>query len=38
LAENADVQTRGLDDAAELLQSLPDPVIGCDALSRRLLG
>jgi PAS domain S-box-containing protein len=31
LAENADVQTRGLDDAAELLQSLPDPVIGCDA-------
>ena len=25
------MQTRGLDDAVELLQSLPDPVIGCDA-------
>ena len=25
------MQTRGLDDAAELLRSLPDPVMGCDA-------
>jgi two-component system cell cycle sensor histidine kinase/response regulator CckA len=31
LAENANVQTQGPEDAAELLQSLPDPVIGCDA-------
>jgi PAS domain S-box-containing protein len=30
LAENANVRTRGLDVAAELLASLPDPVIGCD--------
>jgi hypothetical protein len=29
LAENANVRTRGI-DAAELLESLPDPVTGCD--------
>jgi hypothetical protein len=30
LAENANVRTRGIDVAAELLESVPDPVIGCD--------
>jgi len=31
LAQNANVQARDPDLAAELLESLPDPVIGCDA-------
>jgi two-component system, LuxR family, sensor kinase FixL len=31
LAQNANVQARGPDVPAQLLQSLPDPVIGCDA-------
>jgi PAS domain S-box-containing protein len=30
LAENANVQARGIELAVELLDSLPDPVIGCD--------
>jgi PAS domain S-box-containing protein len=30
LAENANVQAPGIELAAELLDSLPDPVIGCD--------
>jgi PAS domain S-box-containing protein len=30
LAENGNVRTRGIDVAADLLNSLPDPVIGCD--------
>jgi PAS domain S-box-containing protein len=30
LAENANVQERGIELAAELLDSIPDPVIGCD--------
>lgn len=31
LAENENVRTQGIDLAAELLESLPDPVIGCAA-------
>jgi PAS domain S-box-containing protein len=30
LAENGNVRTRGIEVAAELVESLPDPVIGCD--------
>jgi two-component system sensor kinase FixL len=30
LAENENVRTQGIEVAAELLESLPDPVIGCD--------
>jgi hypothetical protein len=34
LAENENVRTRGIEVAAELLESLPDPVIGCSSARR----